>query len=146
MFQTMRRIARAPRRYQAAGALIVLVTAAGALAALLGAPNVALAILVCLVGAAVLLLAALSAAILRRVRSQHNTAMRYQVKADERLRLIYARLDWVTRSIDTKMGALSDEIAADTRRILASVETERYAAAARHHQISAVIEAEDARH
>ncbi|MCD0444351.1 hypothetical protein LO763_12025 [Glycomyces sp. A-F 0318] len=116
-------------------AFAVFAAATGAALALSGAERAAVAVLCCLLGGTAVLQALAGA-------TQHRQSMRYAVKADHRLRELSSRLDHMTRTVDKQFSQLSEELAAANRRVLASVESERYAAAARHHQ-AAGVRAED---
>lgn len=120
---------RSSKRMKLLAVLAVLGGVGGAAAALLGADRVALAILC-------LMLAVAAPVLVVENTAQHRERMQYAYKADHRLRALTSRLDNMTRTVDRKFTQMTDEVGRSHRRILASVESERYSAAARHHQIA----------
>ena len=109
-------------------AFAVAAAATGAVLALQGADRAAVAVLCVLLGGTAVLQTLASTA-------RHRQSMRYAVKSDHRLRELSSRLDYMTRTVEKQFAQMSEEVASANRRVLASVESERYAAAARHHQV-----------
>lgn len=135
MFDMMRRLLRTSKTAATAALGTVLLAAAGAAAALLGWQGPATAILILLLGAVAAGLAAINLKLRQKVILQHRHHMRYSIKAEQRLRDLYAKLDWMNRLVDQRIADIGEEVSSANRRVLASVESERYEAAVRHAQI-----------
>lgn len=146
MLDLARRLRRSPKRTQAAAALAAVLVAAAVAAALLEAYGPALAAVVLLLAGMALSLTRENARLHRKLdqqqrelRDQHRVAMRYAAKADKRLRTLDARLSAVTRNFDSRLREASADTEAATRRVLGAIETERFAASERHHEIATAL-------
>lgn len=146
MSDLARRFRRSPKRTRAA-ALIGAAIAAGAVAAaLLEAYGLALAAVILLLAGLALMLSRQNARLHRRLEAQareqadrHRDAMRYAAKADKRLRTLDARISLVNRTLDIRLREASADTEASLRRVLGTIESERFAAAERHHEIAKAI-------
>jgi hypothetical protein len=136
-------VRRSPKRTQAAVLLAAAFAAGAAAAALLEAYGLALAAVIVLLAGLALMLYRQNARLHRRLEVQeqaqadrHRDAMRYAAKADKRLRTLDARVSLVNRTLDIRLREMSADTEAASRRVLGTIETERLAAAERHHSIA----------
>jgi acyl-CoA synthetase (AMP-forming)/AMP-acid ligase II len=143
MLDLARRFRRSSKRTQAAVALAAVLVAAAVAAALLEAYGPALAAVVLLLAGLALTLVRENARLHRKLdeqhrelQAQHRDAMRYAAKADKRLRTLDARISFVNRTLDIRLREASADTEAASRRVLGAIESERFAAAERHHEIA----------
>ncbi|MCC3762508.1 hypothetical protein K3N28_05425 [Glycomyces sp. TRM65418] len=137
------RFRRSTKRTRAAATAAAVLVAAAVAAALLGAYGPALAAVVLLLAGLGLALVQENARLRQKLDDQHRDAMRYAAKADKRLRALDASVGMLNRKLEVQSRGLSGDFDAASRRILGAIESERFAAAERHHEIAAFLGARD---